>query len=113
MSKKNIFDFFAVGYHLHAQRLGKWYAKFRNGEFHPSIVFVQISSIYQKQPRRLETGIKDGFEETELKFPLGIFHREKQDYLLRCFIAPGNFLLERPKKACYIYPPTGFSGNFL
>ena len=34
----------------------------------------------------------------EHKFPRGIFHPEKQDYLFRCSIASGDFLLERPKR---------------
>ena len=60
-----------------------------------------------------ETGIKDGFEEMEHEFLLGIFHPEKQDYLFISSIASRNFLLERPKKSCSIYFPTRFSGNFL
>ena len=38
---------------------------------------------------RLETGIKDGFEEMEHEFPL-----------FRCSVAPGNFPLDRPKLRC-------------
>ena len=34
----------------------------------------------------------------EHKFPGGIFHPEKQDYLFRCSIASGDFLLERPER---------------
>ena len=37
--------------------------------------------------------------------------RKKQDYLFRCSVAPGNLPLERPKKLCSIYFPTGFCGN--
>ena len=59
---------------------------------------------------RLETGIKDGFEEMEYEFPFRISDRT---YLFRCSVAPGNFPLDRPKKACSIYFSTGFSGNFL
>ena len=58
-------------------------------------------------------GIKHGLEEMEREFPLGIFRPEKQDYLYRCSVALGNVPLEQPKKACSIYFPTGFSGNFL
>jgi len=39
-----------------------------------------------KRLRRPETGIKDGFEEIEHEFLLGIFHPEKQDYLFRCSV---------------------------
>ena len=52
-----------------------------------------------KRPLRPETGIKDGFEKLEHEFPYGTFRSEKQDYLFRCFVAPGNFPLERPKKS--------------
>ena len=53
------------------------------------------------------TGIKDGFEEMEHKFPFGIFRPEKQDYLFGCsVVATGNFPVERPKKLCVIYFPT-------
>ena len=41
----------------------------------------------------------------------GIF-RLKQAYLFRCFIASGNFPMERPIKSCSIYFPNGFSGKF-
>ena len=81
--------------------------------------FVQISSIYRKKkkrndgPRRPETGIKYGFEETEHEFPIGMLLPEKQDYLFRCSVVPRNFSLERPKKQCSIFFPTGFSGNSL
>ena len=38
----------------------------------------------RKQPQRPETGIKDGFEEMEHKFPLGIFHLEKRTFHMFC-----------------------------
>ena len=66
-----------------------------------------------KRLRRPQTGIKDGFEEMEHEFPFGIFRPEKQDYLFRCSVAPGNFPLGRPKKLCSIYFRTGFPGKFL
>ena len=66
-----------------------------------------------KRPRRPETGIKDDFEEIEHEVLFGISRPEKQDYLNRCSVAPGNFPLERPKKSCSIYFPTGFSRIFL
>ena len=64
-----------------------------------------------KRPRRPETGIKDDFEEIEhcLEYPVW----KSRDYLFRCSVAPGNFPLERPKKSCSIYFPTGFSRIFL
>ena len=42
--------------------------------------------------------IKDGFEEIEHEFPFGTFRPEKQDYLFRRFVTPGNFPPKRPKK---------------
>ena len=65
----------------------------------------------KKRSPKPETGIKHGFEQMEDKFPCGILRPEKQDYLFRCSVAPGNFPLERPKRSCYIYFPTGYSGN--
>ena len=38
----------------------------------------------RKQPRRPETGIKDGFEEMEHKFPLGILRLEKRTFHRFC-----------------------------
>ena len=57
--------------------------------------------------------IKDGFEEIEHEFPFGTFRPEKQDYLFRRFVTPGNFPPKRPKKSCFIYFPTGFSRKVL
>ena len=45
--------------------------------------------------------MKDGFEEMEHEFLFGIFRPEKQDYLFRCSVAPGNFPPERPKKVMF------------
>ena len=69
----------------------------------------------KKRPRRPQTGsgIQDGLEEMECKLSLGRFYLEKQDYLFRCSVAPGDFLLERPKKSYSWYFPTRFSGNVL
>ena len=67
----------------------------------------------KKRPQRRETGIKDGWEEMEYGFLFGRFYPEKQDYLFRCSVASGNFPLKRPKKSCYLYFPTRFSGNVL
>jgi len=57
--------------------------------------------------------IKDGFEEIEHEFPFGTFRKEKQAYLFRRFVTPGNFPPKRPKKSCFIYFPTGFSRKVL
>ena len=53
------------------------------------------------------------FEQMVHEFPFGIFRPEKQDYLFRRSVAPGNFPLERPEKSCTIYFPTGISGKLL
>ena len=70
--------------------LGKWYAKFRTGEFRPGI--VRVYHLYksvpftEKRPRRSETGIKDGLEEMEHEFPLENFVQNKHDYLFQMFL---------------------------
>ena len=106
-----------VVYHLlrSVHSAGKLFAKFRTGEFSRNRVYHLYKSVpfTGKGPRRPETGIKDGFEKMEHKFPFGIFHSEKQDYLFRCSVAPGNFLLGRTKKSCFIHFPTGIPGKFL
>ena len=83
-----------VVYHLHGQpgRFTIWV----NGSQNSGLLnFVPESRLHWpftgKRPRRPETGIKDGFEETEHEFPFGIFHPEKLDYLFRCSVASGNF----------------------
>ena len=74
--------------------------------------FLPISSITEKRPRTPETGIKDGFGEMNHEFPFGTFRPEKQDYLFRCSVVPGNFPLERLKKPCFIYFfPAEFCGK--
>ena len=42
------------------------------------------------------------YQRNGTRFLFGIFRPEKQDYLFRCTLAPGNFPLERPKKSCSI-----------
>ena len=98
---------------LSVHGLGKWFAKFRTVNFVPDYHLYKSVSFTGKRPRRPETGIKYGFEEMDPEFPIGIFHAEKQDYLFRCSVAPGNFPLGRPKKSCSIYFRTGFPGKFL
>ena len=86
--------------------MGKWFAKLRNGKFSPGIAFTICTNEFhlpENGQERPETDIKDGFEKMELEFPFRIFHPEKQDYLFRCSVAPGNFLLERPKKVVPVF----------
>ena len=95
--------------------LGKWYAKFRTGKFSAGIAFTICTDQFHLTENGRE-GLKlvsKMAEEMEHEFPLGIFHPEKQDYLFRCSVAPGNFPLGRPKKSCSIYFRTGFPGKFL
>ena len=64
--------------------------------------FVQISFIpIEKRPRRRGIGVEDGFEELEHEFQFGTFRSEKQDYLVRCSVATGNFPQERRKKCSW------------
>ena len=50
------------------------------------LLFVQISSIYQKTAAK--AWYKDGFEEMEHEFPFGTIRPENQNFLFRC---SGNF----------------------
>ena len=95
--------------------LGKWYAKFSAGKFRPGIAFTICNKsvpFTKKRPRRPEPGIKNDFEKMEHKLPLGTFRPEKQDYLFKCSVAPGKFPMERPRRSCSMYFPTGFSVKF-
>ena len=62
----------------------KWYAKLRTDKFRPGIAFTLCTNqvlFTGKRPRRLETGIKDGFEEMEHEFLFGIFRPLNLFYL--------------------------------
>ena len=96
---------------------------------------VQISSIYQKTTAKALTRYQRWLWRNGSRISVWIFRPEKQDNLFRCSVAPGNFLMERPKKSslrgrrsraqippspspfnykksCAIYFPTEFSGKF-
>ena len=83
-----------VVYHLHGQT-GRFTIWVNGSQSSGLLNFVPEWRLHWpftgKRPRRPETGIKDGFEETEHEFPFGIFHAEKLDYLFRCSVASGNF----------------------
>ena len=49
-------------------------------------------------PKGLKLISKTALKKWNTNFPRGIFHPEKQDYLFRCSIASGDFLLEQPKR---------------
>ena len=98
--------------HLHGQtgRSTVW----ANGRQNSGLEnFLPISSITEKKPRTPETGIKDGFGEMEHDFQFEIFRPEKQDYLFRFSVAPGNFPSERLEKPCSFTFQPDFPENFL
>ena len=65
--------------------------------------FVQISSIFQKTTAKAWTRFqrwlwRNGTRISDLvQWNIWIFRPEKQDYLFRRFLVPGNFPIERPK----------------
>ena len=71
------------------------------------LLFVQISSIYQKTAAK--AWYKDSFEEMEHEFPFGTIRPENHDFLIRC---SGNFQLERHKKPCSINFLPSFTETF-
>ena len=92
--------------------VGKWFAKLGTGKFCPGIAFIISVPFTEKRPRRLETGIKDGFEGTEHEFPFGIFHREKHDYHFRCSVALEIFRWEDLKSRVPFTFQPDFPENF-
>ena len=81
------------------QGLGKWSAKFRTGKCRPGIAFTICTNEFHL-PKSDREGL-NGFEEMQHGFSFGIFLPEKQDYPFRCYVAPGNFPMERPKKSTH------------
>ena len=81
--------------------------------------FVQISSIYRKKKKKTtgREGLKlvsiMALNKWNTNFRLEYSFRKNRTKFFRCSVAPRNFPLERPKKQCSIFFPTGFSGNFL
>ena len=66
------------------------------------LTFAKISSIIRKTAAihgRPETVIKNSFEEMEHEFPFETFRTEKQDYLFRNSVPPGNFQLGETKNS--------------
>ena len=45
-------------------------------ELNPAFELYRSVPFNRKRPRRSETGIKDGFEEMDHEFPIGMFHPE-------------------------------------
>ena len=96
--------------------LGKWRAKFRMGKFNRG---SRIYHLYKSFPFTEKTVTKAwNWYQTWLwangtKISVWNITSGKQDYLFRSSVAAGNFPLERPKRSCYIYFPTGYSGNVL
>ena len=81
-----------------------WWILSQNRVYHlyKSVPFTE------KRPRRPKTGLKDGVEEMEHEFPFRIFRLERQDYLFRCSVTPGNLPTERTK--CHV--PFSFLTDF-
>ena len=75
-------------------RTSKFLSRNRVYHLHKSVPLTE------KRPRKPETGIKDRFEKLEHEFLFGIFRTKQQDYIFRCFVAPGNFTLERSVNSC-------------
>ena len=90
--------------------LGKWISKIQDWhliiaittDLHKSVPFTE------KQPRKRETGIKDGFEA-----PFGTFLPGNQDCLFRWSVVPKNFPLKGPKSSVLLFLPTRFSWKLL
>ena len=110
-----------VVYHLHGQtsRFTVWVNDLQSSglvnlvlELESRLPLYKSVPFSGKRPQRRETDTKDGFEEMEHELLFGVFHQEKQDYLFRCSVAPGNFPLGRPKKSCSINFQPDFLENF-
>ena len=106
---------------LHCLRLftftwaNRSYAKFRTGKFCPRTAFTICKNQFHLPENDCE-GLKL-VSKMALKSGTRIsawnsLPSEKQDCPFQMFRCPRKFPLERPKKACSIYFPTGFSGNF-
>ena len=78
-------------------RTSKFLSRNRVYHLHKSVPLTE------KRPRKPETCIKDRFGKPQDEFLFGIFRAEQQDYIFRCFVAPGNFTLERPVNWCSMY----------
>ena len=81
----------------------------RIAKFRPGIAFTICTKQFlfpkKNNRERPETGIKDGFEEMEHEFPLGLFRSEKnRSTFSEVPLLPEIFSLERP---------SGLSGNVL
>ena len=91
---------------------GKSCAKFRTGKFRPEIAFTicTISAIYRKKNdcEGLKLVLKMALKKGNTNFRLEYSFPKEQDYLFRCFFAPRNFLLQRPKKSCFLFFQPGF-----
>ena len=90
-------------------KIQDWWIWYRNRVYHlyKSVPFTE------KQPRRPETGIKDGFEEMEHEFPSGTFRPEKTGLPFQMFRCSRIVSTGTTQKPCSIYFPSGFSETFL
>ena len=71
--------------------VGKWFAKFRPGKFRPGIAFT-ICTNQLHLPENDREGLK----------LFGIIHPEKQDYLFRYSVAPGNYIFRFQRVVFYL-----------
>ena len=97
--------------------LSKWRAKFRTGKFHRR---SRIYHLYKSVPFTEKKGHQSlklvsnmALSKWNTNFRVEYYIRKKQDYLFRFSVAAGNFPPDPPKRSCYIYFPTGYSGNVL
>ena len=94
--------------------LSKGDAKFRTGKCRPGIAYtICTNQLHSPKNDREDLKLVSTMALKKNKFLFGIFRPEKQDYLFRCSVLPGNFPLERPKKSRSIHFPTGFFAIFL
>ena len=98
--------------------LGKWYAKFRTGNFRPRIAFTICTNQFHL-PKNGREGLKPRSHvwawgiEMKHEFPFGTFRPEKQYYLFRWSGAPGNFPLQRPNVVFHLLFQPDFPELFV
>jgi len=87
--------------------LGKWYAKIRTAKFRAGIAFTIWTN-----PRRPETGTKEGFKKMEHEFLFGIFHPEKQATFSDVSLLPEIFRWNDPRSRVPFTFQPGFTETF-
>ena len=100
---------FTISVHPSVSKSQDWYISSRNW----CLPFAKITSICQKQPRKADTGIKDGIKGMDNEFLFGALWKGTLDYLLRNPVSPGNFPLKRPWKSFSFTFQSDFLETFL